>query len=68
MPELLEKDAKKCHIELGRHLEFLRKKYFIKIRYSDNQISKKKFLKKRRFVDFKSKSNFGGHLELSSHF
>jgi hypothetical protein len=29
MPELLEKDAKKRHIEYGRHLEFLRKKFGI---------------------------------------
>jgi hypothetical protein len=30
MPELLEKDAKKRHIEYGRHLEFLRKKFLHK--------------------------------------
>jgi hypothetical protein len=30
-------------------------------------LRKKNFLK-RRFVDFRSKSNFGGHLDLSGHF
>jgi hypothetical protein len=40
MPELLEKDAKKRHIEYGRHLEFLRKSFYIKVRYLDNLLSK----------------------------
>jgi hypothetical protein len=43
MQELLEKDAKKnLHVENGRHLEFLRKKYSIKIRYLGNLLSRLK--------------------------
>jgi hypothetical protein len=49
----------KRHIEYGRHLEFLRKKTTYK--------ANKKNLIKKRFVGFRSKSNFGGYLELSSH-
>jgi hypothetical protein len=64
MAELLEKDAKKCHAEYGRHLEFLRKKIYTKVKYLNNMQSKKK----RRFIGFRNKSYFGGHIELSGHF
>jgi hypothetical protein len=50
MPELLEKDAKKNHIEYGRYLEFLIRKHSIKVRYLDRppiKQRKQNWIKKR---------------------
>jgi hypothetical protein len=54
-----ERCKKKCHIEYGRHLGFLKKKSFFFINFFCRFI--------RHFENFRSKSNFGGHLELSGH-
>jgi hypothetical protein len=64
----IEDTEKNAILNMGAILNFCEKSFNIKVKYLKPIEQQKKNLIKRRFVGFRSKSYFGGHLELSGYF